>query len=274
MSTFGNDFTLTKPAGANNANQIDDLLAEQWTGLDAAISLEHQSIVHASSDDPDDTSAAGRHVPGKVSVVFKGATTEISALTSVGTGALAYDTTTNELKRYDATEGWEVIFNVGEDSTDFRNPYYALFQRRRLATENEGTTGTNGVYSTRVLNNSVFNDIPGASLDTSTGIMTLPAGTYRVHMWTRHVYQTALQLYDQTNSVILLECASRGSSTYGMNLCLSGVFTLSDSCEVVLKSASHYNSAGTYAFGAAPTASISSLCTYNIFAQVELWKVS
>lgn len=44
-----------------------------------------------------------------------------------------------------------------------------------------GGTFTSGAWRTRVFNTTVSNTITGATLNTSTNVITLPAGTYDIH---------------------------------------------------------------------------------------------
>lgn len=83
----------------------------QRVALIERLNLEHQDMTQTSLD-ASLASAAGRHKPGYVSSVFIGTTTEITALSGMTTGALAYNTTLDELQIYNGTN-WttRTLFN-------------------------------------------------------------------------------------------------------------------------------------------------------------------
>jgi len=71
-------------------------LTGNWKALEDWWGVEHTTLTSASS---------GHHTAQNISLVCVAATSAISALSSPGTGALAYDTTKGELEVY-RTAGW------------------------------------------------------------------------------------------------------------------------------------------------------------------------
>lgn len=119
MATFVNVFILTAPTGASAANAIDSYILEGVKkALDERYSLEHVSLSSAESgaDDPDNANAQGRHIPGKVSCMFYGTYTELTALTAPGHGAIGYASDTGNFYRYDSGSGW-LVLAVTSDTT-------------------------------------------------------------------------------------------------------------------------------------------------------------
>jgi len=97
----------TRPPGTAFANTIDTEF--QFFRVDTD---ERQMLEHYWSSSTDDTAEIGdgRHVAGKVGVLFKGTTAEIDAITGAGEGSMAEDTDTGELKRYNlSSDIWEVV---------------------------------------------------------------------------------------------------------------------------------------------------------------------
>ena len=76
----------------------------------------------------------------------------------------------------------------------------------RWGTFNPPTTGWHNI----VPNNEFFNDIPGASIDTTSGQFTLPTGKYMIEMGANPVRSntTLFMIYSITNS------ATAGNYTY------------------------------------------------------------
>lgn len=82
---------------------------------------------------------------------------------------------------------------------------YAVFHHKTAAGVGGGSI-SNGAWRTGPLNNVQFNGIPGASLNTSTGEFTLPAGTFYIHSLRSVFYVNGYgsRLYDVTNGVTAL----------------------------------------------------------------------
>lgn len=74
------------------------------------------------------------------------------------------------------------------------------------AVNTAGGTFTSGAWRTRDLNTEAFNDITGASLDSGTGRITLPAGTYwfeaRAPVFNVQLART--RLWNVTTSTVLI----------------------------------------------------------------------
>lgn len=118
---------------------------------------------------------------------------------------------------------------------------YASFQEQ--FPNNTTGAGTATAGSPRLLNTVVVNTISGSSLDATTGLVTLPAGTYKasgyaVNSGVNVIYKCQIGVYDFTNSVHLVNGASVvspavGQPISGVNTSLvEGYFTLSSTTEV------------------------------------------
>ena len=94
-------------------------------------------------------------------------------------------------------------------------PPELLHVRDEKASGNAGGTFTSGAWRTRTLNTQVTNEITGASIDTGTSIMTLPAGTYEVlaRAWGYYCqgHQARLQNVSEATTALL------GSNAYSHN---------------------------------------------------------
>lgn len=112
---FTNEFSLVFPIPASAANLIDAYILEGVKkALDERFELEHISLAstETGADDPTQSNAQGRHIPGKVSCLFYGTYSELIAITSPGTGAIGYATDTNNFYYYSA--GWNVLALTSE----------------------------------------------------------------------------------------------------------------------------------------------------------------
>ena len=90
MATFSAPFNPTGPVGSDYANKLDSFIREDTkVAINERLALEHQDMETGSSD-PDSPTAQGRHIPGKVGVLFVGSWDGISALTGMGLGSLVY----------------------------------------------------------------------------------------------------------------------------------------------------------------------------------------
>jgi len=102
MGAFGKVYSESVPQGSALANTLDTVIQNDKIAIDERIELEHQSFVDGTNDTTSAT-AQGRHIPGKVSTVLIDTMSNISALTGMYTGALAYDTTNSRLLIYDGS---------------------------------------------------------------------------------------------------------------------------------------------------------------------------
>ncbi|RLI83631.1 hypothetical protein DRP04_00970 [Archaeoglobales archaeon] len=98
------------PTGNDPVRLGDDEIRNMKDYLEDALSREH-TFPGTYGDD------AGKHLPGRVGVLFVGTTTEINNLSSPPEGAIALDTDTGELKRYDGSS-WQVIGQIVYTGTD------------------------------------------------------------------------------------------------------------------------------------------------------------
>lgn len=113
----------------------------------------------------------------------------------------------------------------------------AIFRDNKIQGTNGGTS-TAGSWQDRTLNEEQYNNIPDCSL--SSNIITLPAGTYyikaRSPYYATEFYQT--QLWDNTNSTIVLQGTSEYiSGTLGVQTqsVLSGVITITTTTSFKLR---------------------------------------
>ncbi|RLB06410.1 MAG: hypothetical protein DRG83_00070 [Deltaproteobacteria bacterium] len=97
------------PAGNDPIRLGDDEIRNMKDYLEDALSREHTFPGTYGSD-------AGKHLPGRIGVIFVGSTSQIESLPSPPEGALAYDTLTRDLKRYNGSS-WEVL-NINADTVD------------------------------------------------------------------------------------------------------------------------------------------------------------
>jgi len=117
MALYTNIYDLSDPANGDAALNLGDDIRVHKGAINERISVEHSNFVTGSNDDGNDD-AQGRHLPGKTSVLYEGTTGEINALSGMVTGAVAWDTTTRELKHYITGTGW-----VARLSNKFYNMY-------------------------------------------------------------------------------------------------------------------------------------------------------
>lgn len=142
---------------------------------------------------------------------------------------------------------WQKIDRDQLDSANGGNPMVAVFHcREKQATTVNGGALTSGSWQTRVLNTSVQNAITSASINTGTGVMSLPAGTYRVqayavgHMCDNH----AIRLRNTTDGTTLLVGLNAFSTRFGDSFAgqkgqstaeLFGVFTIAGTKNIELQ---------------------------------------
>jgi hypothetical protein len=111
MATFNNDFKTDRPLPGSPANKIDTyILAETKKAINERNALEHQDYETGSAD-PDSPTAQGRHIAGKVGVLFVGTWTELGALTGSGVGSIAFvtDGDRNDFYYLDSAGSWSPL---------------------------------------------------------------------------------------------------------------------------------------------------------------------
>lgn len=111
MSSFTYTWNNGTPVGSTPANQLDTVIQDMKAGLYERLGLEHQAL--DSTDTIESATAAGRHIPGKVSAVYIGTTAQIAALTGMLAGALAWDTQLRCLKIYNGSSWDSIIMAAG-----------------------------------------------------------------------------------------------------------------------------------------------------------------
>jgi len=279
MATYGSEIDPAVPQGDKDAADLDIFIQNHKAAIIERLELEHYSVEKGAAGTSTTTgnpSAQGRHIAGKVGCIGKGSHADMNALVTVdtppGDGSFwittdpsgapdNYDSGTTY--RYTSTEGWkpaqlatgtiyaskaEVDAGTVEDKAV--NPktltgfikQYAVWEHQ----EPNGTDGgsTVGGLNTRKLNTEVSNTIVGASLDTGTYIMTLPAGTYRIEASAviRGTGEGRLRLWDITNSAIVAASLNRSSGSSGSAIDirestdhLQGYFTLAGTTNLRLE---------------------------------------
>lgn len=133
--------------------------------------------------------------------------------------------TTGNLCEFDASDdpvdSGETVESVNPLAN---NVFYAEHQ------ETSGTGGgatTTGSWFTRKINTEVINQISGASFNTGTYILTLPAGTYLVEAWA-HGYNISISkinLYNNTDTSIEAYGSSEGLPGSSATTIKSTLFT-------------------------------------------------
>jgi hypothetical protein len=94
-------WSTTIPLSSESVSGSTASIRANWDAIAAAFSVEHGALTSASS---------GQHPTGTGMGFLKyGTTAEISAATSPGTGALAYDSSKGILETYHASAGWGSI---------------------------------------------------------------------------------------------------------------------------------------------------------------------
>ena len=91
--TFTHNFNTSLPTGTDRANQLDSYIRQAVKqALDERFGLEHISLASEEpmSNNPDSTNAQGRHIAGKVGVLFWGTRDELLAISGAGHGAIGF----------------------------------------------------------------------------------------------------------------------------------------------------------------------------------------
>jgi len=152
-----------------------------------------------------------------------------------------------------------------------------------MIVEHQETSGTNGggfssgAWRTRSLNTEVQNNISSASINTSTGVITLPAGTYEIEFWAMafRVNRNAARLYDTTNSTELITGSSANSNVGGDDGSENSIghktITLSGSANIELQHRCETTNS-SHGFGLAVGTAFT--VAHEVFAQVVIKKVS
>jgi len=82
------------PNSENEIKQIPNILQQNFSAIEDAYNIEHYSPASGS------VGLSGEHRIGSVGAIYEGTTTQIAALTSPMSGALAFDTTLGVLVKY------------------------------------------------------------------------------------------------------------------------------------------------------------------------------
>lgn len=99
-------YAPTVPVGSADAGTLNVVLTNFKNALNERLALEHQDLVSGSSDNNADA-AQGRHIPGKVSLVYCDNEATILALTSgIPKYAMAYSIDTNNIFIFNGTD-WD-----------------------------------------------------------------------------------------------------------------------------------------------------------------------
>lgn len=161
MPNYTNAWDKTLPLGTEAISQGDDRIRELKAALEERLATEHSDPSGSSGD------ALIKHLAGRCSVFYYGATADIAALTSPPQYAVAWDTTLQALKVYTGA-AWSILF---------QSPY-----RIELNPFTTPTAQTN--WSTITKNdNQILNGwliSSGAQNDSISWDVVIPAGTWTV----------------------------------------------------------------------------------------------
>ena len=92
-------WSKTYPIGTTNISASTVQLTSNWIAIEDSTDDEHAAL---------DNALSGTHLYGRVSAMFSGTYATIAAISSPGTGALAYDTTHGVVRIYDGSS-WKVV---------------------------------------------------------------------------------------------------------------------------------------------------------------------
>lgn len=110
---------------------------------------------------------------------------------------------------------------------DLPNTYPVLHVREQQTSGTNGGTSAANSTQTRVLNTTVVNTIPGASL--ASNAVTLPAGTYEVsaRVPSYGAVSNSANLFNSSDSTVaLISCSSSQGATASDNIFIVGIFTI------------------------------------------------
>lgn len=177
----------------------------------------------------------------------------------------------------------QLVYNSGNDNVELMNPssVSALSTSSLLHIQDQKPSGTNGgtfssgAWQTRDLNTELTSNIEGASLNASTGEITLPAGTYFIESsaLALTVNVNATRIRDTTNSIVLLSgTSSRSASSAGTALPsnISGTFTLSGITVIELQHRCQTSASGD-GFGDAAGGSFS--VVHELYTDIKIWAI-
>jgi hypothetical protein len=125
-------------------------------------------------------------------------------------GSISYDSTNSQ-------------FSLSH-KTALRRPI--LYAERRFNSGTNGGDATSGAWLSYINNTSIENTIVGASIDTGTGIITLPAGTYRIE---------AMAVFFQTNRSILRLYNNDSATELKTGLAVNAASTGAEALPSILK---------------------------------------
>lgn len=159
--------------------------------------------------------------------------------------------------------------------------FYACFTESKsadAAPDTTDATGSGTTEKTRVLNTTVENNISGASLNTGTGVMTLPAGKYRFKAVSALKYSDQdvkhrLAIHNGTTypatALGLVQIASGNAALTNRSTKAEavGTFELSGSASVSLRHIVLPSASATISFGI--KVNMASLA--EVYAALELW---
>lgn len=178
------------------------------------------------------------------------------------------DTDVTGAQLEELTDGSETTLHSHAGSSES----YARLIHRTAAGTNHGGTATSGSWQTRPITHEVRDDDGICSL--SSNQITLGAGTYRVHAIQDLIGcgRVAARLRDITNSTTLLvgqTAYCEVSSPYGgESPIVVGIFTLAGTAAIELQ---YYCNTTRASYGIGYAANTGEI---NIFATVEIWKIS
>lgn len=171
-------------------------------------------------------------------VVVGGTTAEAGNFTDLDADTISGDVVASTAQAA-ALTATNVVLTPGRFADAFGSQTYdngILVMDYRLAVGNNGGTHSSGTRSLVPWNNLQYNGITGASLNTSTSLLILPAGTYMIwaHTSTRRTDRATMFLANKTGDALISQgvtVLSQGSDSNNPSTTpvLNDVFTLSSS---------------------------------------------
>lgn len=177
----------------------------------------------------------------------------------------------------------DLIYRSDISKFELLNPYeissfsednYLQIQEQKSSGTDAGTFAS-GAYRTRALNTEEKNTIAGASLDSSSNRITLPAGKYYVKAWGTAfmVNSHAMRIYNITDSSVIItgssSSARESDNVNNISVC-AGVFTLALSKVIELQ-----HRCQTTRINEGFGTDVGSVWTVpnELYSEIEIWKV-
>lgn len=98
--TWNWEWPVLEGTGTSAVSGSTEQIRANWEAMETVLDTEHESMASAN---------AGNHIPGQSGFMYYGAKSDVLALSSPGTGALAYASDTGEFLIHIPTGDWEGI---------------------------------------------------------------------------------------------------------------------------------------------------------------------